>query len=43
MTELEHVKLLIGDLVLTLAKLQADNEMLRVNQKPAPKPTKGTA
>lgn len=33
-----HVKLIIGDMVLTIAKLAAENEALRENQKPVRKP-----
>ncbi len=32
-----HAKLIIGDLVLTIARLSADNEALRENQKPGKK------
>jgi hypothetical protein len=32
-----HAKLIIGDLVLTIAKMAAENETLRENQKPPKK------
>jgi len=33
-----HLKLIAGDLLITLAKLSAENEALRENQRPPRKP-----
>lgn len=33
-----HLKLIVGDLVLSLAKLAVENEQLRETQKPTSKP-----